>query len=141
MHRHTPRHTKVKTVYPPVSLRSLGGYNKPAALSYGIDIVHCGTSHTLMTAMNDDDNANLSEVVLVLEVRGHESHRLDGLVHLRRDRRCRRLGGTPSLTHRHPAIRTVGTVNLRQVHLLRLETSSDVRSRRLQRHLSTARNV
>ena len=26
-HRHTHRHTKVKTVYPPVSLRSLGGYN------------------------------------------------------------------------------------------------------------------
>jgi len=28
-HRHTQtvRHTKLKTVYPPVSLRSLGGYN------------------------------------------------------------------------------------------------------------------
>ena len=26
--RHTDRHTEVKTVYPPVSLRSLGGYNK-----------------------------------------------------------------------------------------------------------------
>ena len=26
-HRQTHRHTKVKTVYPPVSLRSLGGYN------------------------------------------------------------------------------------------------------------------
>jgi len=25
---HTDRQTKVKTVYPPVSLRSLGGYNK-----------------------------------------------------------------------------------------------------------------
>jgi len=24
---HTDRHTKVKTVYPPVSLHSLGGYN------------------------------------------------------------------------------------------------------------------
>jgi len=24
---HTHRHTEVKTVYPPVSLRSLGGYN------------------------------------------------------------------------------------------------------------------
>jgi len=29
-HRHPHRQTKVKTVYPPVSLRSLGGYNKPA---------------------------------------------------------------------------------------------------------------
>jgi len=27
-HRHTDRQTKVKTVYPPVSLCSLGGYNK-----------------------------------------------------------------------------------------------------------------
>ena len=27
--RHTHRHTETKTVYPPVSLRSLGGYNKP----------------------------------------------------------------------------------------------------------------
>jgi len=27
-HRHTDRHSRVKTVYPPVSLRSLGGYNK-----------------------------------------------------------------------------------------------------------------
>ena len=27
-HRHTHRHTKVKTIYLPVSLRSLGGYNK-----------------------------------------------------------------------------------------------------------------
>jgi len=27
-HRHTHRHTEVKTVYLPVSLRSLGGYNK-----------------------------------------------------------------------------------------------------------------
>jgi len=26
--RHTHRHTKVKTVYPPVSLRSLGGYKE-----------------------------------------------------------------------------------------------------------------
>jgi len=26
-HRHTHRHTKVKTVYLPISLRSLGGYN------------------------------------------------------------------------------------------------------------------
>ena len=26
-HRHTHRHTETKTVYPPVSLRSLGGYN------------------------------------------------------------------------------------------------------------------
>jgi len=25
---HTHRHTETKTVYPPVSLRSLGGYNK-----------------------------------------------------------------------------------------------------------------
>jgi len=27
-HAHTDRQTKVKTVYPPVSLRSLGGYNE-----------------------------------------------------------------------------------------------------------------
>jgi len=27
-HRHTHRDTKVKAVYPPVSLRSLGGYKK-----------------------------------------------------------------------------------------------------------------
>jgi len=27
-HRHTDRQTKVKTLYPPVSLRSLGGCNK-----------------------------------------------------------------------------------------------------------------
>ena len=27
MHRHTHRHTLLKTAYPPVSLRSLGGYN------------------------------------------------------------------------------------------------------------------
>jgi len=27
-HTHTHRHTETKTVYPPVSLRSLGGYNK-----------------------------------------------------------------------------------------------------------------
>jgi len=27
-HTHTDTHTKVKTVYPPVSLHSLGGYNK-----------------------------------------------------------------------------------------------------------------
>jgi len=31
---HTHRHTKVKTVYPPVSLRSLGGYNN--ATKYGV---------------------------------------------------------------------------------------------------------
>ena len=29
-HTQTHRHTQTKTVYPPVSLRSLGGYNNPS---------------------------------------------------------------------------------------------------------------
>ena len=32
-HTHTHRHTETKTVYPPVSLRSLGGYNNALVLS------------------------------------------------------------------------------------------------------------
>jgi len=34
MDRHTHRHTNVKTVYPPVSLRSLGGLLKSCVIQY-----------------------------------------------------------------------------------------------------------
>ena len=69
----------------------------------------------------------------------HEPHRLDRLVHLSRDLRRRRLEGAPALPQRHAAERAVGAVQLRQVHLLRSETTTDVRCGRLQRRLSTAR--
>ena len=39
-HRQTHRHTETKTVYPPVSLRSLGGYNN--------NILGYSNRHTLL---------------------------------------------------------------------------------------------
>jgi len=44
VHGHTDTQTKVKTVYPPVSLRLLGGYNETTQNGWNASVPHGYTS-------------------------------------------------------------------------------------------------